>query len=113
MRQKQINNFPHHEIVVSGRNMMSDGYKFGKFPHALFEKRRALVSAQEVENAIEEGPKTADLSTTLRFGRDDKFAKWFEIQVATNLSSRPKRSVVERSAVSLSSDATQFLKHAK
>jgi hypothetical protein len=44
--------------------------------------------------------RTADLSTTLRFGRDDKSAKCLEIKVATNLSPRPKRSVVGRSAVS-------------
>jgi hypothetical protein len=48
---------------------------------------------------------TADLSTPLRSGRDDKFARWFEIRVVTNLSSRPERSGVERSAVSLSPHA--------
>jgi hypothetical protein len=40
------------------------------------------------------GVETADLSTTLRSGRDDNSS------CTTNLSSRPERSVVERSAVS-------------
>ncbi len=37
-------------------------------------------------------PKTADLSTTLRFGRDDKFVVGLISSVETNLSSRPEKS---------------------
>jgi sugar phosphate isomerase/epimerase len=42
---------------------------------------------------------TADLSTTLRSGRDDKFVVKLTLSFTTDLSSRPERSVVERSAV--------------
>jgi hypothetical protein len=42
---------------------------------------------------------TADLSTALRFGRDDKFVATLIANYLANLSSRPKRSAVERSAV--------------
>jgi hypothetical protein len=53
--------------------------------------------------------KTADLSTALRSGRDDRFVRQMAtnckprniLNLATNLSSRPERSAVERSAVLL------------
>jgi hypothetical protein len=61
-----------------------------------------------LQNLPENREETADLSTTLRSGRDDKFVLgkltiFRATQAAsgsTNLSSRPERSVVERSAVS-------------
>jgi hypothetical protein len=61
-----------------------------------------------LQNLPENREETADLSTTLRSGRDDKFVLGkltiFRAKQAasgsTNLSSRPERSVVERSAVS-------------
>jgi hypothetical protein len=43
--------------------------------------------------------KTADLSTSLRFGRDDKFVATLISTATKELSSRPKRSEVERPAV--------------
>jgi hypothetical protein len=45
----------------------------------------AVVERREVGNRV-------------RFGRDDKSTKWLEIKVATNLSSRPKRSESVNSA---------------
>jgi hypothetical protein len=61
-----------------------------------------------LQNLPKNREETADLSTTLRSGRDDKFVLgkltiFRATQAAsgsTNLSSRPERSVVERSAVS-------------
>jgi hypothetical protein len=61
-----------------------------------------------LQNLPENREETADLSTTLRSGRDDKFVLgkltiFRATQAAsgsTNLSSRPERSVAERSAVS-------------
>ncbi len=73
------------------------GMPKGCKPDLSFEPVRDGLSLQRV---CENSARTADLSTPLRSGRDDKFVKWFEIKVATNLSSRPERSGVERSAVS-------------
>ena len=61
-----------------------------------------------LQNLPENREETADLSTTLRSGRDYKFVLGkltiFQatqgVSGSTNLSSRPERSVVERSAVS-------------
>ena len=44
---------------------------------------------------VGEASKTADLSTTLRFGRDDKFVATLISDHLADLSSRPKRSAMD------------------
>jgi hypothetical protein len=47
-----------------------------------------MLSSDRLWSLRENSARTADLSTPLRSGRDDKFVKRFEIKVATNFSSR-------------------------
>jgi hypothetical protein len=69
-----------------------------------------MTGTRKVDARVEAKRKTADLSTALRSGRDDKFVAQmfclltmpssnYAVDCLTNLSSRPERSAVERSAV--------------
>jgi hypothetical protein len=55
-------------------------------------QRLAFWEGYSLKSLRENSARTADLSTTLRSGRDDKFVKRLEIRIATNLSSRPERT---------------------
>ena len=56
---------------------------------------------QGLKSLCENLAETTDLSTTLRFGRDDKFVATLISHYLANLSSRPKRSVVVPVALSI------------